>query len=47
MRFGSFRRQVEEAAVQANALVSQDVPALNRLLTENGLGRIDAGKVVE
>ena len=40
-------RQVEEAAKEANALVSQDVPALNRLLSDNGMGRIEAGKPVE
>jgi photosystem II stability/assembly factor-like uncharacterized protein len=40
-------RQVEEAAKEANALISQDVPALNRLLSDNGMGRIDAGKPVE
>jgi photosystem II stability/assembly factor-like uncharacterized protein len=39
--------QVEEAAKQANALISEDVPALNRLLSENGMGRIEAGKPLE
>jgi hypothetical protein len=40
-------RQVEEAAKEANALISQDVPALNRLLSDNGMGRIETGKPVE
>jgi photosystem II stability/assembly factor-like uncharacterized protein len=40
-------RQVEEAAKEANVLVSQDVPALNRLLSDNGMGRIETGKPVE
>jgi len=40
-------RQLEEAAKEANALISQDVPALNRLLTDSGMGRIEAGKPVE
>jgi len=40
-------RQVEEAAKEANALISQDAPALNRLLSENGMGRIETGKPVE
>jgi photosystem II stability/assembly factor-like uncharacterized protein len=39
-------RQVEEAAREANALVGKEVPELNRLLTDNGLGRIDAGKAI-
>ena len=40
-------RQVDEAAKEANVLVSEDVPALNRLLSDNGMGRIEAGKPVE
>ncbi len=40
-------RGVDDAAKQANALLAQDVPALNRLLDDNGMGRIEAGKAVE
>jgi hypothetical protein len=40
-------RQVDEAAKEANVLISEDVPALNRLLSDNGMGRIEAGKPVE
>jgi photosystem II stability/assembly factor-like uncharacterized protein len=40
-------REVDDAARQANALLAQDVPALNRLLSDNGMGRIEAGKAVE
>ena len=39
-------RRVDEAAKEANALVTEDVPALNRLLSDNGLGRIEAPKPV-
>ena len=39
-------RRVADAAKEANALVSEDVPALNRLLSDNGLGRIEAPKPV-
>jgi len=40
-------RQLEEAAKEANVLIAQDVPALNRLLSDNGMGRIETGKPVE
>ncbi len=40
-------RQIDEAAKEANVLISQDVPALNRLLSDNGIGRIETGKPVE
>lgn len=40
-------RELDDAAKQANALLAQDVPALNRLLSDNGMGRIEAGKAVE
>jgi len=40
-------RQVDEAAKEANVLISENVPALNRLLSDNGMGRIEAGKPVE
>jgi hypothetical protein len=39
-------RKVDEAAREANALVGKEVPELNRLLTENGLGRVEAGKAI-
>jgi hypothetical protein len=39
-------RRVDEAAREANTLVGKEVPELNRLLTDNGLGRIEAGKPV-
>jgi hypothetical protein len=39
-------RRVDEAAKDANAIISQDVPALNRLLSDSGLGRVDAGKPI-
>ena len=40
-------RGIDDAAKQANALLAQDVPALNRLLDDNGMGRIEVGKAVE
>jgi photosystem II stability/assembly factor-like uncharacterized protein len=40
-------REVDDAAKQANALLAQDVPALNRLLSDNGMGRVEAGKAIE
>jgi hypothetical protein len=40
-------RQLDEASKDANVLIAQDVPALNRMLTDSGLGRIDAGRPVD
>jgi hypothetical protein len=38
--------RVDDAAKEADTLISQDVPALNRLLSDNGLGRIEVPKPV-
>jgi len=40
-------RQLDELSKEANVLIAQDVPALNRLLTDSGLGRIEAGRPVD
>ena len=48
MKAGEATAEVaKEAAKEANVLIAQDVPALNRLLSDNGMGRIETGKPVE
>jgi prefoldin subunit 5 len=37
-------REVDEVAASLKSIQQADVPALNKLIYENGIGRIDAGK---
>jgi photosystem II stability/assembly factor-like uncharacterized protein len=39
-------RQVDSAVAGVNELVEKDLPALNRLLLDNGVGRIEVGKAI-
>jgi hypothetical protein len=40
-------RQLSSLAAEVNAVVEGDVPSLNRMLLEGGLGRLDPGKRVD
>lgn len=40
-------KETGAAVAQVNALFDQDVAALNKLMLDNGIGRLDAGKKVE
>jgi photosystem II stability/assembly factor-like uncharacterized protein len=42
---GRVSRDLDEVAGALNQIVERDVPALNRLLVEHGLGRIEAKKI--
>lgn len=44
--FARTQRDVGEAAAAINALIETDVPAFNKLMFDNGVGRIDAGRRV-
>lgn len=41
---GRLEKRVGAVAGEVNALVEKDVPALNKLLLDNGIGKLDAGK---
>jgi hypothetical protein len=40
------QKGVEEAVAALNAVIAQDVPALNKLVYESGIGRLDPGKPI-
>jgi photosystem II stability/assembly factor-like uncharacterized protein len=43
---GRVTQDVGEVAQSLNALIETEVPALNKLMLENGIGKIDAGKKI-
>jgi photosystem II stability/assembly factor-like uncharacterized protein len=44
--FARLVRDLDQVTAAVNDLVEKDVPALNRLLLDNGIGRIDQGKAI-
>jgi photosystem II stability/assembly factor-like uncharacterized protein len=44
--FARLVRELDELTAAVNELVVKEVPALNRLLLDNGIGRVDQGKAV-
>jgi hypothetical protein len=39
--------QLDEVVAAVNTIVATDVPSLNRLMLESGIGKVDAGKKIE
>jgi len=44
--FARLTKDLDEITAAVNELVDKDVPALNRLLLDNGIGRLDQGKAI-
>ncbi|HET9317595.1 MAG TPA: hypothetical protein VFQ51_18525, partial [Vicinamibacteria bacterium] len=44
--FARVTKELDEVTAAVNELVEKEVPALNRLLLDNGIGRLDQGKAV-
>jgi photosystem II stability/assembly factor-like uncharacterized protein len=44
--FARLTKELDEVTAAVNELVEKDVPALNRLLLDNGIGRVDQGKAI-
>lgn len=44
--FARIAKDLDEVTAAVNELVEKEVPALNRLLLDNGIGRIDQGKAI-
>ncbi len=44
--FARLVRDLDELTTAVNELVEKEVPALNRLLLDNGIGRVDQGKAI-
>jgi hypothetical protein len=45
--FARLTKALDEVTAAVNELVEKEVPALNRLLLDNGIGRVDQGKAIQ
>ena len=45
--FVRLTQELDEVTAAVNDLVVKDVPALNRLLLDNGIGRLDQGRRID